>query len=91
MHVLTLVHGTWGRGVLRRSGDAPWTADSSALCRALRDRFGKDVIFRRFRWSGSNSHTGRVRAAEELREYLQEGLGSWPDATHAVIAHSHGG
>jgi len=91
MFVLTLVHGTWGRGVLCPSGDAPWTSDSSALCRSLRDRLGPDLIFRRFRWSGANSHTARVKGAEELRDHLREGLECWPVATHIVIAHSHGG
>lgn len=89
--VLTFVHGTWGRGMIWPSGDAAWTTDASTLCRSLRDRLGPDVVFRRFRWSGRNSHTARLNASKRLRDFLQEGLAEWPDATHIVVAHSHGG
>jgi len=89
--VITLVHGTWGRGIIWPSGDAPWTTDASTLCRSLRERLGPDTVFRRFRWSGSNSHSARLKASHELRDFLQEGLTGQPDATHIVVAHSHGG
>jgi hypothetical protein len=89
--VITLVHGTWGRGIIWPSGDAPWTTDASTLCRSLRERLGPDTVFRRFRWSGSNSHSARLKASHELRDFLQEGLKVQPDATHIVVAHSHGG
>jgi hypothetical protein len=91
MLVVTLVHGTWGRGVLFLSEHATWTTDTSPLCKALRDRFGSELEFRRFPWSGGNSHAARSRAALDLRDYLQDGLDRWPAATHIVIAHSHGG
>ncbi|WP_139031404.1 hypothetical protein [Bradyrhizobium sp. ORS 375] len=89
--VITFVHGTWGRGVLRPSGDAPWTTDGSSLCRLFRDRFELNVKFRRFRWSGRNSHTARMGASEKLREFLWQGLNDHPGAVHIVVAHSHGG
>ena len=91
MFVLTLVHGTWGRGVFCPSGDAPWTSGSSELRTSLRDRLGSELVFRRFRWSGVNSHTARFQAAHRLRNYLRKGVKRWPKATHLVIAHSHGG
>ena len=90
--VLTFVHGTWGRGMIWPSGDAVWTTDASTLCRSLRDRLGPDAVFRRFRWSGRNSHTARLKASRNLRGYLQEGLlAESPNATHIIVAHSHGG
>jgi pimeloyl-ACP methyl ester carboxylesterase len=89
--VLTFVHGTWGRGMIFPSGDAAWTTDESTLCRSLRDRLGPDAVFRRFRWSGRNSHTARLNASERLRDFLQGGLRDSPDATHIIVAHSHGG
>jgi len=89
--VLTFVHGTWGRGMIWPSGDALWTTEASTLCRSLQGRLGPDVVFRRFRWSGRNSHTARLNASKKLRDFLQEGLAASPDATHIVIAHSHGG
>jgi len=89
--VLTFVHGTWGRGMIWPSGDAVWTTDASTLCKSLRDRLGPDAVFRRFRWSGRNSHTARLNASKRLRDFLEEGLADSPDATHIVIAHSHGG
>ena len=89
--VLTLVHGTWGRGIFWPIGDAAWTVDGSILCSLLRERFGQHIVFRRFRWSGGNTHTARMRAAKELRAYLHENLERWPKGDHFVIAHSHGG
>lgn len=89
--VVTLVHGTWGRGVFIRSESAPWTRDISALCVSLYKRFGSDVVIRRFPWSGGNTHTARVKAAEDLSGFLENGLKEWPKAAHFVIAHSHGG
>jgi hypothetical protein len=89
--VLTFVHGTWGRGMIWPSGDAVWTTDASTICKSLRDRLGPDAVFRRFPWSGRNSHTARLNASKRLRDFLQEGLAASPDATHIVIAHSHGG
>ena len=89
--VVTLVHGTWGRGVIWPSGDAPWTTDQSPLCNALKARFESGLVFRRYRWSGGNSHTARFTAAEGLRRCLHRGLKEYPDATHIVVAHSHGG
>jgi hypothetical protein len=90
-YVITLVHGTWGRGLFGPSGDAAWTTKGSTLRDTLQDRLGKNAIFRRFRWSGRNNHTGRAKAAKDLRNYLEHGLEQWPAATHVVIAHSHGG
>jgi hypothetical protein len=63
MLVVTLVHGTWGRGFLFLSEHAPWTIDASPLCMALRERFGSELELRRFPWSGGNSH----RAVPERR------------------------
>ncbi len=77
--------------MLNPSGDAPWTQDEATFCNFLRTRFGDRVVFRRFAWSGGNSHTARSKAAESLREYLREGLQDWPDDTHVIVAHSHGG
>src|SRR5262249_24153836 len=89
--VLTFVDGTWGRGMICPSGDAEWTTDASTLCKSLRDRLGPDTVFRRFRWSGRNTHAARLNASTRLRDFLQERLAEAPDATHVVVAHSHGG
>jgi hypothetical protein len=89
--VITLVHGTWGRGVLRASGDAEWTCEQSALVQGLRGRFGDALVVRRFRWSGGNSHTARQRAAVDLRRCLLKGLDGYPNEAHLIVAHSHGG
>lgn len=91
MYVVTLVHGTWGRGIFFLSEQASWTRDSSSLCTALRQRLVAGVELRRFAWSGGNSHAARSQAADQLRDFLHDGLMRWPNATHYVIAHSHGG
>jgi hypothetical protein len=86
--VLTLVHGTWGRGVICPRGDAAWTTDASILCSLLRKRFGQNVIFQRFRWSGANTHTARMRAAKKLGAYLKDSVARRPKAVQFVIAHN---
>lgn len=91
--VVTLVHGTWGRGMFCPSGDAPWTTEESTLCKSLKapEHLGPSTIFRRFRWSGKNRHKARSKAANELHDYLARNFNSWPKAKHFVVAHSHGG
>ena len=49
------------------------------------------VEFRRFRWSGVNSHTHRLAAAAGLRQLLKQSVNDYPSSSHFVVAHSHGG
>ena len=83
--VITLVHGTFAR-------HAPWMREGP-LYKALQNLPGK-TLFSRFCWTGSNSHTDRLRAGEDLATHLA-GL-SDPEkdtgkAPHFVVGHSHGG
>jgi hypothetical protein len=82
--VVTLIHGTF-------APKAPWTASDSLLCQEFNRQLGSAVKFRSFVWSGKNSFKARSVATEELRDFLWEGVRLFPDATHAIIAHSHGG
>jgi hypothetical protein len=83
--VAELVHGTWAR-------NAPWTRDGSCFREQLAKQIGAPVEFRRFCWSGVNSHTHRMEAARRLQEYLTRSVTiDHPNATHFVVAHSHGG
>src|ERR1700737_4767139 len=82
---ITLVHGTGARG-------APWTRNSSGICKYLAERFRGCVQFNQFLWSGSNLLGDRLRWAEKLRLELEEIVGRL-GTTHIfyIVAHSHGG
>jgi hypothetical protein len=88
---ITLVHGTWGRGVFFKTRDAPWTRGSSGLCTRLETRLGGGVRWHRYAWTGRNSHEARTAAALKLRAELKERIARNATAKHVVIAHSHGG
>lgn len=90
--IVTLVHGTWGRGWdvfgCRKLQDlAPWTRPDGPLATALRDALGPDTRIEAFNWSGRNGHDARIDASARLREQLR----AQPGAVHILIAHSHGG
>jgi pimeloyl-ACP methyl ester carboxylesterase len=86
--VITLVHGTWAH-------DAQWTRTNSPFCNQLREELKSrgvtNVKFRRFNWSGGNTHRDRRIASVRLRKKLLRQLGSPRNACHYVVAHSHGG
>jgi hypothetical protein len=82
--IITLIHGTWARG-------ADWTQEHSFFQERLREKLRKPVTFRRFEWSGGNSHTQRLQAGKALGKYLRTEFEASPQATHVLIAHSHGG
>jgi hypothetical protein len=83
-HVVTLIHGTW-------AANAPWLAESSPLCKAIREALPGDVIFAPFHWSGRNSFKARFEAAVGLSQHLIEHNRQYPSANHFAVAHSHGG
>jgi hypothetical protein len=102
--LITLVHGTWGRGFFPKEYRArrrwlgllspappPWFHENSLFCNRLKTQLENENIaatFRAFQWSGTNSVFHRARAADELSSLLA----SDPDnANSIVIAHSHGG
>ena len=89
--VVTLVHGTWARGIFRLDPVADWARDDAALATRLREAFGPQTVIRRFAWSGGNRHDARRVAAEALAADLSTAIGLQSDARHVVIAHSHGG
>lgn len=81
---ITLVHGTFAR-------HAEWAGDSSLLRRTLSQLLGDKVVFRRFEWTGGNTHRDRLRAADLLAEHLLQHTVSDDHRKHFVIAHSHAG
>ena len=83
--VVTLVHGTWAR-------KAKWVEEGSPLRRAVEARFPPGTTrFEVFRWSGRNSHSARLEAGSELRAFLRDLVGRFPESRLYVVAHSHGG
>ena len=96
--IVTLVHGTWGRGFF--SSDKPgkpprWFEDGSKFrhefaqeLEALHIPFAKIEVCN---WSGANSIVARERAARQLASQLTAQRSLNPGALQLVIAHSHGG
>ena len=82
-YVITLVHGTWG-------DTKGWVARGSFLRRELERQLGS-VAFRRFSWSGANTHAARIAGGANLARFIRDGHAESPDARHVIIAHSHGG
>jgi pimeloyl-ACP methyl ester carboxylesterase len=82
-HVFVLIHGTFARG-------ASWTGEDSRLTKALREGYPSSKILR-FMWTGTNSHSARLSAADELCRLLKSSAGEFPQARIHLIGHSHGG
>lgn len=82
--VCILVHGTW-------APRASWTKKGSLLRRALEERFGDELVIKRFQWSGRNSHGARVRAGRRLAALIKQTVAQYPGSRIGLVAHSHGG
>lgn len=92
-----LVHGTFAapRANAKQWYELPREQPDSFIARlesALRHR-GEILpeAWHVFTWSGANTHSERVGAAEKLYNLLREVLTTSPDAEFLLIAHSHGG
>lgn len=85
-----VVHGsnahTWWRRLA--NGGYPWWRRWSLFSCALRRAFTRECEIREFRWSGKNTHQGRLDAGEALARAIGK-----EDAGRKVhlIGHSHGG
>lgn len=94
--VITMVHGTWGRGPCRRRrSNQRWFEPGSRFSRELHSVLGSKYrirpIFRRTLWSGANSLKARDEAATRLCSRLECQKRRWQQRRRIVIAHSHGG
>jgi hypothetical protein len=94
--LVTLVHGTWGRGIFKKANDTTglWFDQQSDFVVSLRSTFARYHLapeFLEFSWSGSNSITARSDAARGLVAHLTTAFDNEPLCPHLVIAHSHGG
>ena len=88
--VVTMVHGTFAQ-------HAKWMREGP-LCEALKPDNPDDpktlpgtTLFSRFCWTGSNSHTARLEAGEDLTSHLRGLTEKFPNARHFVVGHSHAG
>lgn len=92
---VTLVHGTWGRGLFWNRDDASrWFEPGGRFYKELHEsltRRGMIVRIYSFKWSGANSVKERAYAAYGLAEHIQYKDGEHPEIPHFVIAHSHAG
>ena len=83
-HVLisiVLVHGTWARG-------SRWPVLEAEIRRAFA---AEEVTIQYLNWSGRNSVSARLSAAEALVQLLEDDIRERPDARRFIVAHSHGG
>ena len=94
MHLVFLVHGTWGRS------ESAWyhaTCVPTSFAAKLKTALGKrgvdphEVIFVPFEWTGGNTHSDRLEGAASLASKLIELRSQYADATVHFVAHSHGG
>src|SRR6516162_458644 len=94
--LITLVHGTWGRGFFlrrKRQNQRPlWFEEGSPFLTRLSTELG-DIPHKitPLLWSGANSIFVRDKTAHVLAEYLSAEHIEHPQAAQLVIAHSHGG
>jgi len=94
--LITLVHGTWGRGFFprrQRQNRRPlWFEEGSPFLTRLSTEL-RDIPHKitPLLWSGANSIFVRDETAQHLAEHLSAEHGDHPQATQLVIAHSHGG
>jgi hypothetical protein len=94
--LITLVHGTWGRGFFprrQRPNRRPfWFEDGSPFLARLSTEL-QDIPhkIKPLFWSGENSIFERDKTAHVLAEHLSAEHAAHPQATQLVIAHSHGG
>lgn len=97
--VVTLVHGTWGRGLFPKDdhkGAPRWFEAGSRFMNNLEVSFkglsaDADCQVEVFRWSGNNSIKERDAAARQLARTLEEQHARDSDCRQLVVAHSHGG
>jgi hypothetical protein len=98
---IILVHGTWGRGLLRglfsksQVCSPPcqgkrWFETDSDFYKSLKTKLLVENSIRSFLWSGANSVRARDRAAKNLAKELSEDLKT-PPAIPIIIAHSYAG
>jgi hypothetical protein len=94
--LITLVHGTWGRGFFprrqRQNRHPLWFEEGSPFLARLSTEL-RDIPhkIRPFLWSGANSIFVRDKTAHALAEHLSAEHSEHPQATQIVVAHSHGG
>lgn len=94
MHIVLLVHGTWGK-----SANAWYdvskgpTSFATRLKNELVNRgFALDnLILIPFEWTGGNTHSDRLNGATSLASRIVDLKSQYPDAILHFVAHSHGG
>lgn len=75
----------------KRLASKTWLDRGSDFQRTIEQGIGTHVRFSKFMWSGANSQRARQTAAERLYRHLDRSIRRLPDASHFVVAHSHGG
>jgi hypothetical protein len=94
--LITLVHGTWGRGFFlrrqRQSRRPLWFEEGSPFLARISSELS-DVPHKIWPllWTGANSIYIRDKTAQALAEHLSAEHAEHPQATQLIIAHSHGG
>jgi hypothetical protein len=78
---VVFVHGTW-------AGGSTWPQLEAHIRRAFAPA---EVAIHHLKWSGRNTVSARLSAAETLTQFLRADLAHRPTARRFVVGHSHGG
>lgn len=90
--ILHLVHGTWPHGLWGSPGKVKaWFEEGSPVRAAIVGASEAPVVLRELPWSGRNSAVDRRAAARALLNQIEASIAEYPQSSHVVVAHSHGG
>ena len=94
MHIVLLVHGTWGKSANAwyDVSKGPTSFATRLKTRLVERGFVLDkLILMHFEWTGGNTHSDRLTGATSLASRIVDLTSQYPDATLHFVAHSHGG
>jgi pimeloyl-ACP methyl ester carboxylesterase len=80
--LIITVHGT-------NAKHAKWTYSGNFVDSLLQENPATQIS--RFCWSGGNSHAKRLKAGNELADYIRKLSKNYPEIKFILIGHSHGG
>lgn len=90
-HVIIIVHGTWGRGVFRKSEHASWAVENSPLRQHYRSALTGKLDYVIFNWSGANRVASREQASDSLFNLVTKICQENQGARIHLCTHSHAG
>jgi hypothetical protein len=78
-------------GLLAKPAAGNWYDANGMIATAIRAQYGADATIDAFAWSGDNSFSARIKAAQALRTQVDARCAQDPAVQQVLIGHSHGG